>query len=877
LVSQVHETSGSVEDCSVTLSRRQGGSMGDGDIAWHSLLQTLRALPDQLQAEHDRLLGPSDASKRKTQQDSPLPATMPQESARGSSTSTAHNPPEPLEPTSPLKSAFNGGRLRNPGTIQLDAPENTQIVSYEEAGQGSQNNSLAFQTPRSMFGLRQQDSRASSFFQSTIEDMHHVVDLQPRQEWLAIVQTSSQDRYGKREWTVAPPAKSHSVHTDDSFMQRFVCHPSSAGRLGWDLLGMVLLFYDLITVPLQFFGDKYVNMNSNALLGFSIITSIYWTADIVASFLVGFHMKGLVEMSFKVIAARYMRTWFWLDITLATTDWAFISLGFASQASYMRIGKTLSRGVRVLRLLRILKMHVVVADLVHNLQSEYTRIFFSMGSHVMLILFINHFIACGWYGITHFKEENWVNFFLREERGLGYRYATSLHWSLTQFTPASMEVVPQNEIERVYSVCVLVFAMVTFSSFISSITQAMSSLRSINTRRIEQEALLRRYLGQHSISVALVNRVWHYLHQPEVVNLGNFRCKEQDVQMLELLPASMRSELRVEAFAPLLREHPFFLHYSIEDPGGLSAICNNCLMEISLLAGQELFSPTDAKFQEEAMSPKMFFVSEGCIEYYLNCLCGEHEAPMDPSILQKMGMGGAQNNPRLAAGAAASGRTLADLESAARCAASLDRIEPGRWAGEAFLWSTFKEVPTPFVATLQSELLLVNGDSLMTVVRSQKRTAKQVMDYARTFTECIDLITTCRWRIPIANDHSAVEDIVHKVYDFRNGMEGGKQAYHKTRKNRTSVRAPDTPVGATEPGRRNGNNVSVYMNRSTSFSASSSGSGSLATASASHLSAHSRLAKMSDVLPVENCGCCSCNADDVQAPGKMPESPTSSS
>eukprot|EP00971_Amphidinium_carterae_P001853 37330-Amphidinium_carterae.1 len=36
---------------------------------------------------------------------------------------------------------------------------------------------------------------------------------------------------------------------------------------GWDLLGMVLLFYDLITVPLQFFGDKYVNMNSNALLG----------------------------------------------------------------------------------------------------------------------------------------------------------------------------------------------------------------------------------------------------------------------------------------------------------------------------------------------------------------------------------------------------------------------------------------------------------------------------------------------------------------------------------------------------------------------------------------------------------------------------------
>eukprot|EP00971_Amphidinium_carterae_P007459 148167-Amphidinium_carterae.2 len=39
--------------------------------------------------------------------------------------------------------------------------------------------------------------------------------------------------------------------------------------------------------------------------------------------------------------------------------------------------------------------------------------------------------------------------------------------------------------------------------------------------------------------------------------------------------------------AQTCQEHPFFLHYSIEDPGGLSAICNNCLMEISLLAGQE--------------------------------------------------------------------------------------------------------------------------------------------------------------------------------------------------------------------------------------------------------------------------------------------------
>ena len=35
---------------------------------------------------------------------------------------------------------------------------------------------------------------------------------------------------------------------------------------------------------------------------------------------------------------------------------------------------------------------------------------------------------------------------------LSWRYLTSLHWSLTQFTPASMDVSARNEYERIMSI-----------------------------------------------------------------------------------------------------------------------------------------------------------------------------------------------------------------------------------------------------------------------------------------------------------------------------------------------------------------------------------------------------------------------------------------
>merc|ERR1719181_2010605 len=92
-----------------------------------------------------------------------------------------------------------------------------------------------------------------------------------------------------------------------------------------------------------------------------------------------------------------------------------------------------------------------------------------------------------------------------------YLYTTSLHWSLTQFTPASMEVYPENARERTFAIVVLVFALVTFSSFVSSITNAMTHLRNMNSEFEKQLLVFQRYLRYHRISTPLAVRMRRHL------------------------------------------------------------------------------------------------------------------------------------------------------------------------------------------------------------------------------------------------------------------------------------------------------------------------------------------------------------------------------
>jgi len=384
--------------------------------------------------------------------------------------------------------------------------------------------------------------------------------------------------------------------------------------------------YDILMIPMSAFNLPQTSF-SRAM---DWVITLFWSMDIILTFFVGFYNLGALEMRLSKIASRYLKSWFAIDILVVSVDWVVMLAGDSSEEGnalgIMRISKSLriARVLRMFRLLRILKVLSVIEELSDFVHSELLQTCFSIVKLVIGITIVNHFIACGWYAIGSLDLSSfgiyrtWVQEFTerpaRKQDGqvpvtpsTGYLYATSLHWSLTQFTPASMSVVACNLVERVYSVLVILLALVMFSSFVSSITSAMTHLRAIKASQTRQQELVRSFIVENQLSLELGNRVHAFIRQHH--RMVKMRVHEDHISAFKFMPEGLRIQMHCEMFCNVLLCHPLFRRIHGFDEGGLVQICHCTLSEKSLLGGEELFSLGQR-------ASKMYFVRSGMLDYY---------------------------------------------------------------------------------------------------------------------------------------------------------------------------------------------------------------------------------------------------------------------
>ncbi|CAE8610278.1 unnamed protein product [Polarella glacialis] len=350
-----------------------------------------------------------------------------------------------------------------------------------------------------------------------------------------------------------------------SCLNSLVMFPGSNKRLAFEIFGLLLIIYDLVWWPAQVFGFASVPF-TRAILWLS---SAFWAFDLLLSFFVGFTIidQGLIEMRVSKIARNYARTWLPMDLSLVLLDWTLNALILLSHYGVADFGGGAvwekAQVLRLLRLLRLFKASSFISALSDRIQSETRRILVRVLKLLVFIMLINHLIACSWYGIginDVEREDTWVKANDLNEKGAVYAYTTALHWSITQFVPASMEVVPKNELERSFTIVVIVSAMVIFSSFISTITNAMNQLRNLNSERNAELIKLRRFFSENKISTPLVARISSCIHQS--TKLTSSRVHSEDISILELLPVSLKCDLAEEVYAPTLCAHPLIFTWA---------------------------------------------------------------------------------------------------------------------------------------------------------------------------------------------------------------------------------------------------------------------------------------------------------------------------
>merc|ERR1712226_1500554 len=124
-----------------------------------------------------------------------------------------------------------------------------------------------------------------------------------------------------------------------------------------------------------------------------------------------------------------------------------------------------------------------------------------------------------------------------------YFYVTSLHWAVTQFTPASMEVTPRNLWERTYNLAVIFMSLVLFPTFLSSITNCVAAFRKQNADFGDAKKDLLQFLQDNRIPLDLSTRIQSVAYAQYENKRNTTRIHEPKVALLGLLPKSLKEQM----------------------------------------------------------------------------------------------------------------------------------------------------------------------------------------------------------------------------------------------------------------------------------------------------------------------------------------------
>eukprot|EP00929_Paragymnodinium_shiwhaense_P109138 TRINITY_DN75498_c0_g1_i1.p1 TRINITY_DN75498_c0_g1~~TRINITY_DN75498_c0_g1_i1.p1 ORF type:complete len:957 (+),score=177.74 TRINITY_DN75498_c0_g1_i1:120-2990(+) len=392
---------------------------------------------------------------------------------------------------------------------------------------------------------------------------------------------------------------------DSKWCQRRIptINPYSKPRLVWDLIGFWFCICDIFLYPLflfplsQAFKDDTFSLNIFAL--------VFWTLDIALNCFTGYQKEtGAIEGSVMSIIHHYMRSYFLLDLLLLVNDCAkiLVSMRNMKLVTALRVAQFLG----CLRLLRLIKFRRVYKTAVETVSSELLCELLRLVNLVCGIIVMSHYLACLWYALSP-RGDGWKEKFLDSEQHWWYGYTTSMHWALTQFTPASMEVVPGNARERLFACAVIVAAMVIFSSFVSSIQAGMQHLRKLHRDKTWMESQVRTFFAEGKISRETSCRVWRFIKQHNLTSKSLVTV--EDISVFSLLPKSIKDDLKVESIAPTLLAHPLFTLYAQIEPGAIRRLCCEAVGALALLPEEELFPHHDLEVN------RMAFVIYGKLEY----------------------------------------------------------------------------------------------------------------------------------------------------------------------------------------------------------------------------------------------------------------------
>lgn len=375
--------------------------------------------------------------------------------------------------------------------------------------------------------------------------------------------------------------------------------PHTTRRLAWDLLGLILVLYEAITIPILLLVLTAQDRIDGTL---DFVFNIYWTLDILLTLVTRVEVEGELKGGFRIIAMRYARTWLALDALMVLPEWIlfFAQDGGRAGLSVLRILK-ISRG---LRLLRVLKMENTIRRQMGRINSSSLLNLLSLLQMMVAFIILNHFIACVWVFIGQEADDGWLKQSTSHDSSIDMLngYMLALHWAISQFH-GNTDVYPGNLSERTFAVSMQVAGLLTLSVFVSTTTNLIMQERQARRQLNERRENMRMYFLNHKVSPEIMLGIKTYLN-------SDLQEKEwmDDVQVLQGLPYALQKSVMLEVRSPTVERHWLFLWLRDFHPPAFRNVVQSAFSTSHHVAGNAVFEAGDAL-------EKIIFVVDGHLRY----------------------------------------------------------------------------------------------------------------------------------------------------------------------------------------------------------------------------------------------------------------------
>jgi len=413
-------------------------------------------------------------------------------------------------------------------------------------------------------------------------------------------------------------AKTRSFEEDAvmfrGWRSRLMIDPTSKLHFAWEIICQVLLFYEIIVLPLEVFELPHKKF----LLPFEWITRLTWTINIVVSFSTGYlDHKGCQVMSPRAVAKRYFITWLPLDTMCVLVDWAEVVAGLClrntdednSVTTILRAIAIL-RFLRILRLVRLTKNSTMIGLIQERIRNESVIVLGAILKIMIHMVIFTHLVGCGWYGIGCYgstRRNSWVKHEMLENEMFVVKYIWSFHCALGMFTGEHI-VPPRNMLERSFMVVVLILTLLISAWIVSSITNAMTRLSILASRGSSQFSALRRYLSDNGITHELSGKIQRNA-QYAVMDLKR-NAPESSIELLKLISDPLLCELRFEVHSHVVFVHPLFRRIADCNPAAIRKICHQAVTAHNFTRSDIVFAEG-----ETPVVPKIYMVAGGKLLY----------------------------------------------------------------------------------------------------------------------------------------------------------------------------------------------------------------------------------------------------------------------